>query len=305
VQFSTALYIFSQRPSADRIDNVLTGTQFFAEGCQTLSLFMASEVLSDLATAQTIQLAAFFLGMVAVFLPLVEKVYDAVVVQVSRCCRGEFTLTGFFFAFVALALSLPSVLLSKSNGFGDETAGHANDAASILDEGNNAVKMTVSDNMGADSSLFDGMAELMPDVADAMADLPHDMFWMHGSPTPGRHRGSVSPGRRFRSGINFLPVEYKAATSIQRQARVRWSWRLFSSQEHKAAVEIQRQARRRWNWTSVQTIAAAASPADVLAAAASPADPLAAAAPASELPVSAVQANLLREKEATANSGET
>jgi len=201
IQYSASLYIFKLGPSADRIDNVLTGSQFFLEGSQTLTIFVSLSA-DSIDTAAKLQLTAFLLGLLAIFFPLIEKLYDALVVQVSRCIRGEFSMTGCFFATVALLLTAPSVIL---NYFGLSGASQAtDDVTSILDEGNNAVEITVSDNLSADTDAFGDLAGLATDLASGMGQVASDMFWIT-SPQPKHHQAAVALQRRYRSKFPTIP----------------------------------------------------------------------------------------------------
>jgi len=197
-QFSAALYIFSLGPSADRIDNALTGCQFFVEGCQTLTLFMVQSAETE-ERAVALMFTAFLLGLTAIFLPLVEKVYDALIIQVSACLRGEFSLTGFCFAIVALAMAVPSAIAAF---LGWEDGGQTSDLSSILDEGNNAVEMTVSDNLANGTEVFDNLTGLASDLAGGMSDLASDLRWIQ-NPMPEHHRAAVALQKRMREKFNW------------------------------------------------------------------------------------------------------
>ena len=73
VQFGSSAYVFLLGPSADRIDNGLVATQFFVEGSMTLALYLSASA-SNGESAGGLQDIAFVFALIALFLPLIEKV---------------------------------------------------------------------------------------------------------------------------------------------------------------------------------------------------------------------------------------
>lgn len=133
IQYGCALWVFAMRPSADRVDNVIQGTQLLLEGSQTgvllLGAFQLSSMNDPLAANAFISMG-FWLGLMALFLPLFEKIYDAVITQVSTYIRGECDPKGAVIAWIALLLTIPSLFL----GYLGYDAGEASDALGLADQ---------------------------------------------------------------------------------------------------------------------------------------------------------------------------
>ena len=155
MQYAGCLYTFMLSPSADRIDQLIQGIQFFVEGSQTAVLLVGASLLGqgDMDGSNACMTAGFWLGMAAMFLPLVEKIYDALISQISACYRGEFDPKGAFVAFVSLLLVIPSTIMAF---------------------------------LEADSDAFDAMDEalgvgedILEDGLGALGDVAGDIFFMH------------------------------------------------------------------------------------------------------------------------------
>jgi len=135
---------------------------------------------------QALTIAAFYCAMAAVFVPVLEKIYDAVVLQVSRCVRGEFSPKAFCFAFVALVLSIPSVL-----GISGSVLEETDEFASMVDEANSAVETQ------ADQTLMRSNTAAI-DVFAIASNLASDMFWIN-NPMPTHHQAAVTIQKRWRA----------------------------------------------------------------------------------------------------------
>ena len=108
------------------------------EGSQTgvllLGAFFAADGKLDSSTA--CQTAGFWLGLFALFLPIFEKVYDAIISQVDSCVRGTFDPIAFVAAFVSLLLTIPGVVMAyigMGNDELDTAAGAMDEATAALE----------------------------------------------------------------------------------------------------------------------------------------------------------------------------
>ena len=168
IQLGTSLYVAIVRPSADRIDNWLSAAQFLVEGSQTGVLLLGSSLAADgdLDGSSACRTAGFWFGLAALFIPIVEKVYDAVISQISMCCRGEFDPVGFFYAFVALLLALPGTVATLT-GF---SLGEVDTVFGSVDEGVGQIEIGMGDGITIDEEML-----------DYASDLASDLFWMRSS----------------------------------------------------------------------------------------------------------------------------
>ena len=138
-------------PGNDRLDNLVTAGQFGMEGVQTLLLLGASAAETAglaYATAQriaSVQRWAFYFGVLALFLPVLMKGYDLLVICLWRPCvtkEGGFSVAQGCFAFWALLTTLPLFVLSlmgfESPTFDDDKADtlmtSAEEAGGIVEE---------------------------------------------------------------------------------------------------------------------------------------------------------------------------
>ena len=74
VQFGTAAYVWLLDPSADRWDGIICGSMFLIEGSGTLMLLLQTLFAEDVGFQAFAQQFAFLLTLLAMFLPIVEKV---------------------------------------------------------------------------------------------------------------------------------------------------------------------------------------------------------------------------------------
>ena len=177
VQIGTALFVAVVKPSADRFDNWLTFGQFFTEGTQTGVLLLGATLAAngDPDGSTACQTAGFWLGLLALFIPIIEKVYDAIISQVSACCRGEFDPVGFFYAMVALLLALPGTIMALVGMGSDEL----DMIAGTIDEGMGALEMAMEDGL-----------------LNAASELASDLFWMQNSKR--HHKAAESLQKNWR-----------------------------------------------------------------------------------------------------------
>ena len=173
-------------------DTGLTALQFLLEGSQTGVLILGASYATrgNTNSALSGQTAAFFLGLAALFLPLFEKVYNAVIHPMSACYRGEFDPRKFFFAFVALLLSIPGAvinILGIDNVELDDAMGGAEEGLALAEEG-----VDVMEGVG------DQLEDLAAGLADLGSNVAGDLHWMTQAKRAEK-RGKV--GKRSWKGL--------------------------------------------------------------------------------------------------------
>ena len=193
-QIGVSLYVAVVKPSADRIDNWLTALQFLVEGSQTGVLILGASYATrgNTNSALSCQAAAFFLGLAALFLPLFEKVYNAVIHPMSACYRGEFDPRTFFFAFVSLLMSIPGAvinILGIDNVELDDAMGGAEEGLALAEEA-----VDVMEGVG------DQLEDLAAGLADLGSNVAGDLHWMTQAKRAEK-RGKV--GKRSWKGLMF------------------------------------------------------------------------------------------------------
>lgn len=86
IQWSVVLYVWTCGPSADRFDNALVTCQYFIEGtCTLLFILQGNASLYDMQIE--IQMLVFYLLLLAMFLPIIEKVCKATLEPVGSLSR--------------------------------------------------------------------------------------------------------------------------------------------------------------------------------------------------------------------------
>ena len=226
VQMGTSLYVSVVKPSADRIDNWLTCAQFFVEGSQTgvllLGAFLAAD--GDLEGSTTCQTAGFWFGLFALFIPILEKVYDAVINQISACCRGEFDPVGFFYAFVALLLAIPGTVMAMLGMAGSD---ELDTLIGSVDEGLGVLETAMEDG-----------------ILDNAADVASDLFWMRSSQRHNKAANTLQATWRGVQGRKMLEVTKGAqCQQVLQRSREELVRRRQARSQVRAAVMVQRTCR--------------------------------------------------------------
>ena len=167
LQFGFALWAKFGGAASDRVDGNICACQFFMEGLQT-ALLLAADLHEPGNSAQLkLQEQAFLVALVALFLPIFEKGYDAFIVQISTCLRkkkGEkFSFSQAAFAMAAFLLQLPSLILSFM-GISAEL-----DSLGQVDEGLEAGETGVDDVFGSvdTDGVVDGLNDAYVDSTAA------------------------------------------------------------------------------------------------------------------------------------------
>ena len=95
IQLSVVGVMLTQSPSNDRLMTLLVGSQFALEGLTT-SYLLVQSILPDVVPSATAQPMALILALLSMLAPIVQRLYDAVVVQLCKLRRkdGGFTVKG-------------------------------------------------------------------------------------------------------------------------------------------------------------------------------------------------------------------
>ena len=105
VQLAVVFYVCRWWPSADRVMNVLVGTQFALEAASTLLMLNSSLGYGSLSHASLV------LAILSMIAPITQRFYDAFIVQASKIMRKDgFTWKGAFFAFLGFIVFLPTTV---------------------------------------------------------------------------------------------------------------------------------------------------------------------------------------------------
>jgi len=203
VQWFSAAYIGLLQPSVDRFDALIQCAQFSVEGTMTLMLILSTYDTNPDAQ-MFYQSTAFYLALGAMGVPILEKVYDAVIVQLSKLLRkDEFTWQGCFFALIALLVSLPGVIAAM---FGIELG--LEDMETIIDEAAGATEMGLED-----LAIVGGVG------LDAVSDLFSNAAWLT-NPLPRHHKAAVKIQRFRREALlQKQSTEHRAAARLQASFR--------------------------------------------------------------------------------------
>jgi len=174
IQYAAALYVVCIKPSADRIDNLLTFSQFFVEGTQTLVLFIGGHIRitgGDLEIFNNCRAAGFYLGLGALFIPIIEKVYDALITPISDCFQGKFNPVSSFWAMVSLLLALPNFVFQL---IGLEIEGLEDNAEVAADSLDSAMEIhaEINDINDAATSDMDTM-----NTTDGASEVASNLYW--------------------------------------------------------------------------------------------------------------------------------
>jgi len=222
------------RPSADRMDQFLTCSQFLIEGSQTMVLFLGSVLAGygNFAAQDNCMAAGFWFGLLALFLPIAEKVYDALINPISQCCAGEFDPQGTAMACFSLALALPSFFMSlfgMSSDAVDNITGSIDEISGVIDE-----------------AIADGVI-----TADYVAEIASDLRWMHSSKK--HHKAAVTLQKNWRGLQDRGSVEkghgihrnHREADRIITRARANLETQRKEASAHRCATKLQAQYRSR------------------------------------------------------------
>lgn len=171
VQLFVTVYAWWLRPSADRVMNVLVGTQFALEASMTV-LLLAETLIVELTFDA--KLSAFLLALAAMLAPVVQRFYDAFIVQCSKATRREgFTYQGACFSLLGLVVFLPG-MVARLIGLEMAFEGKVAEAA-----GDDINKMSTKvANEGIITQLDEGLAERVA-----------NMLWLKSLEAEQRRKG--------------------------------------------------------------------------------------------------------------------
>jgi hypothetical protein len=213
LQYGIAVYTMFGGPSADRIDNFVITAQYLTEGTCTLLLLVSGfPELFDLQPL--IQMAVFLLLLFGMFIPILEKGYEAVVVQLIRCVYNmkEMSITECCIAIVGFLTVIPSMLAALIG----------------MDAGDGLLETFMDEGVNAAASA----AEEAEAIAAVMDNLLFNMRQKYAG-------NKINAAARKRYG-----KKQRAATKVQskargHQVRARQRWQ-GAGQKPLAAVLIQR-----------------------------------------------------------------
>ena len=112
LQYGVALYLIMGGPSSDRIDNLVMSSMYLVEGTCTLLLLLQNEVAIE--NQPLIQSAVFYGLVLAMMIPIFEKMYELFVVQLFKCMTNmkEVTATECCLAAVGVFAAIPGMVAS-------------------------------------------------------------------------------------------------------------------------------------------------------------------------------------------------
>ena len=150
------LYVCAFRPSADRVMNILIASQFTLEASGTT--LMLVQTLNPDTTTSDAQTTAFIVSLLAMIAPVLQRFYDACIVQISKVVRKQgFTWKGFFFSLIGFLVFVPTMVIKLTQcDCGSTVAMSATEMAGD-DINKLATKMA---NEGLVSSVEEGTAEI-------------------------------------------------------------------------------------------------------------------------------------------------
>jgi len=208
LQLGFAAYVYRLGPGNDRYENVIHGTQYFLEGLGTTSVFAGMFATSE-ADKAGLQQLGFFCSLFGMFVPIVEKGYDAIIVQISTICRKnrgeEISLLGLFFAMLAFLLTIPGLIAGL---MGLNLGSAADLGTTVMDEASGAFEMGL-DDMATEAA------------TDALADVASNYLWAQ-NPMPQHHQAARSIQRVHRmkaSSQQDVPNSWHRTIDLAMQAR--------------------------------------------------------------------------------------
>lgn len=155
VQGAVVFYVVLFRPSADRVMNLLIMSQFSLEATGT-ALLLTQALRPDLIDAQASSVR-FVVSVLAMVAPVLQRFYDAVIVQAFKLQRGGFTFKGAFFSMIGFIVFVPTMVLRLTACECDSAVAMSSMEMAGDDMNKLATKMA---NEGLVASIEEGMAEL-------------------------------------------------------------------------------------------------------------------------------------------------
>ena len=226
LQFGFAAHVFLNGPGNDRIENVLHGTQFCVEGIMT-ALVMRGQYAADDGERAGLLTLAFGAGLIAMFLPFVEKGYDLFIALPSAWCRrhrGEqVSCRSVCFALMAFLFTIPGLIASLL-GIRLDTA--ADLTTTFADEAAGAVEMGMDDVVAGSNALADVFSDMywsqyqMPQYHQAAMTLQK----VHRGKLARRQLHTTTEQQRalaVREAAQIVQAAFRAKRAAQRRARAR------------------------------------------------------------------------------------
>ena len=199
IQFGVAGCILTTSPSADRLMSLLVGVQFLIEGLVTWHLLIVA-LRPEWADLEGVKANALALALLALLAPVLQRLYDATIVQISKIVRKNgFSLKAAAFAFVGFVVFLPTII-AKWTGL-DSKGDSATNLKFVEGAGDDVNKLaTKTANEGVVTQIEAGLAE-----------IASNLFWV----------ASQEKSRRDRMRRKSASSYHDAAVVIQRAYRKR------------------------------------------------------------------------------------
>ena len=214
IQCVVAFYTFFVRPSADRVMNLLVGTQFTLEAIMSVLLLIAEK--ND--NVSNSRLMAFWLALSAMLAPVAQRFYDAVIVQYSKWVRKNgFSWKGAFFAFIGLLVFIPSMVARL---LGCETGYQGSLSKAAGDDINKMATKTA--NEGVIRELEEGLAE-----------VASNLFWLTSVEAEDRRK---KRDEKVRQAARAIQENWRRKKMAQRAE--------IAATARRARIERRRESRR-------------------------------------------------------------
>lgn len=205
VQAMHSIWVFTAKPSVDRIMNVLVGTQFALEACQTAMILLVIYY----PPAPVLQATSLVLALLSVLAPILQRFYDAIVVQLVKLyAQGGFNPKAAFFAMIGFLVFIPSMIFKLLG---------------IQTEGKDALARNAGDNLNKLSAKTANEV-LVGEIEQKAEEVVANAFW-------------AAEKRRAEK-------REKAATFIQQRFRERKARQMLEAMKTEGSVKWLR--RKRW-----------------------------------------------------------
>ena len=142
--------------------NILLASQFSLEAIGTMIVLATTLGIDTALDAGTLR---FVVGLLAMVAPVLQRFYDAFIVQISKVMRKDgFTWKGFFFSMIGFVVFLPTMIMRLSSC----------DCSSTI-------AMSATEMAGDDiNKLATKMANegLVQHIEEGVAEIASRAFWM-------------------------------------------------------------------------------------------------------------------------------
>ena len=212
LQFLVVIYALFGRVTADRLEAALTVGQFLMESTASLALLLATTMRD---TQEQLQNVSFASALLAITLPVLKMLYDALVVQLFKlCCLNKLSPKAAFFivvGFGAVATSYITKLMGIKHGGGTGLA-----------------SLNEARKLGAKAS--DG--KLLIEVADGLDEIMSSAFWLANAGEM-HQKAALNVQKIFRAHSGRRKLREQQTSAIYIQHAFRSSRRNILAQQEK------------------------------------------------------------------------